>query len=122
ANVTIPEIQVGRAQLSWGGASARPTRVFAYAYRDRREISVRPDNTRRVSDSVDVTIWTLGAAHVATTNVTSGELDTVVWGAAQGGAWYELTHRAWSAAAEAGHRWPRTPGRPWFRIGVLAAS
>jgi hypothetical protein len=122
ANVTIPEIQVGHAQLSLGRASRRSTRVFAYVYRDRRDISVRPDNTRRTSHGVDVTIWTVGASHAAITSVPSGELDTVVWGAAQGGAWYELTHRAWSAAAETGHRWLRTPGQPWIRVGVLAAS
>jgi hypothetical protein len=120
ANLPMPEIQVASSHVAFG--HARHTQVFAYAYRDRRHVSVRPDNTQRAADRADVTIWTLGASHLGVADVRSGEIDTVVWAAAQAGRWYELAHRAWSAAAEAGHRWPHVPGRPWARAGVLVAS
>lgn len=121
ANVTIPEIQVARAELALRRVPRSDARIFAYGYRDRRDVAVRPDNTGRTGDGVDVTIWTLGASHVGTFEAPSGDVETVLWVAAQGGQWYELGHRAWSAMGEVGHRW-RTPGRPWLRAGILAAS
>jgi hypothetical protein len=52
----------------------------------------------------------------------SGEFDLVVWTAAQAGDWYGRSHRAASAALEAGHHWTRVAYRPWLRAGYLWAS
>ena len=52
----------------------------------------------------------------------TGEFDLVAWVAAQSGDWYGRSHRAASVALEAGHRWTRTPARPWLRAGYLWAS
>ena len=122
ANLTISGIQVASAQLALGDTGRRETTLFAYGYRDRRDVRVRPDNTLRMTRAADVTIWTGGVSHLGVATVPSGEIDLVVWAAGQVGQWYELDHRAWSVAAEAGHQWSRAPGRPWARAGVLVAS
>lgn len=122
ANLTISGIQVASAQLALGNTGRRETTLFAYGYRDRRDVRVRPDNTLRATRAADVTIWTGGASHLGVVAVPSGEIDIVVWAAGQVGHWYELDHRAWSIAGEAGHQWSRAPGRPWARAGVLVAS
>lgn len=122
ANLPMRRLRVAGGALALEGRGASETQLFAYHYRDRRAVSIRPDNTRRASDGVDIALWTLGASHLAVASTPAGLLDGVLWGAVQAGRWYELAHRAWSAAAEAGHRWTRAPGQPWVRAGVSAAS
>ncbi|MDP1572040.1 MAG: alginate export family protein [Vicinamibacterales bacterium] len=122
ASIGMHEVKVGGASLAWTGRPSSETQAFAYGYRDTRRVPVRPDNTRRAAAEADVTVWTAGVSHLAVVPVPSGALDLVLWMAGQAGQWYELDHRAWSAAAEFGHRWTRVPGRPWLRAGLLAAS
>ena len=50
-----------------------------------------------------------------------GEIDTVLWAAAQTGDWYGQEHRAVSITGEAGFRWS-SAWRPWIRGGFLHAS
>ncbi|MFP5378984.1 MAG: alginate export family protein [Vicinamibacteria bacterium] len=122
ANLGLRGLEVAGVALTTRHGTRAETQAFAWGYRDRREVSGRPDNTGRVSRAADVAIATVGASHLARWSTRAGEMDVVLWGAAQAGRWYELDHLAWSATAEAGHRWPRAPWRPWVRAGVLVAS
>lgn len=122
ANLGLRGLAVAGAALTMRHGARAETQAFAYGYRDRREVSGRPDNTGRVSRAADVAIATVGASHLARWSTRAGDADLVLWAAAQTGRWYELDHLAWSAAAEAGHRWTRAPWRPWVRAGALVAS
>lgn len=142
ANLTMPRLLVATA--SWSerretGPAApsrlltqappgaprgrRRSEVFATLYRDRRAVTVRPDNTRRVfAPRADVTVAAFGGSLAVLRPARAGALDVVLWGAAQTGAWYGLAHRGVSMAVEAGHRWVGAPARPWVRGGFLYAS
>jgi hypothetical protein len=91
-------------------------------YRDRRGVTIRPDNSGLPARAVDVSVAAVGGSHAAVRQTRAGELDTVAWAAAQFGDWYGQPHRAASGVAEIGHRWPRAPMRPWIRAGYLYAS
>jgi hypothetical protein len=96
--------------------------VFSHYYDDSRAVAGRPDNTGRPASRVDVQIATIGTSLVGAWNTGAGQGDALVWLAAQGGSWYEQTHRGFSIAAEAGHQWPRAGWQPWVRAGLLYAS
>ena len=126
ANLSMTHLQVATA--SWteraGTAEApRAWQAFAHLYRDRRPVTVRPDNTGIfVADHADVSVVAFGGSHASITPTSAGEADVVVWGAAEAGDWYGLAHRAASVAIEGGHRWTRAPGTPWVRAGYLYAT
>ena len=121
-NLTMTKIQLGTAAATYSTRS-RESQAFAYSYRDRRRGRKAVVDNRLGDDApVDVTIATAGGSHARVIAVPTGEADVVVWGAVQLGDWYGLPHRAGSAVVEAGHRWPRAAGRPWFRAGYTWAS
>jgi hypothetical protein len=120
-NLTMPKVQVGSASLTHKAATAE-WQLFGYAYRDRRGTAAVVDNTFALDQPVDVTIGTAGASYVRVSPTRAGELDVVLWGAAQAGDWYGDAHRGASFAAEAGHRWTAVSFRPWLRGGYLWAS
>lgn len=124
ATPTMTDLQVVAATLSIKPAAGRRARqqAFAYLYRDRRGVEARPDNSRLAADAADVTIATIGGSHAGLIETPAGDLDTVLWGAVQSGDWYGQRHRAFSLAAEAGHRFTRIQWRPWIRGGWLYAS
>jgi len=72
--------------------------------------------------AADVHITTFGTTLVSAYPAGNGEFDSVIWLVVQTGRWYELDHRAHSAALEAGYQWIRARGRPWLRGGWLYAS
>ena len=100
----------------------RELQAFALVYRDRRDVTVRPDNSGLGARAVDVTVATVGGSQVGIVPTVAGEVDTLAWGAVQWGDWYGEPHRAWSLAIELGHRWTGARGRPWLRAGYLHAS
>ena len=121
-NLTMTKIQVGHAAATHATASAA-SQAFLYGYRDRRRgQKAVVDNRFRGDAPADVTVATVGGSHARAVTLPTGEADVVVWGAAQLGDWYGLPHRAGSVVAEAGHRWPRAPARPWVRAGYTWAS
>jgi hypothetical protein len=117
-------------QLATGSVSFRPdvlirsseVQAFANVYRDRRPVMARPDNSGGIARAADVTIATVGASQAGIFPTVAGEADSVVWVAAQTGDWYGQSHRAFSVAAEIGHRFTAASGRPWVRAGWLYAS
>lgn len=123
ANPTMSSVKVltGAFTLKPALLRRQELQVFGYHYRDQRASRARPDNTGRPARSVDVSIATVGASHVGRYDAGHGEIDTVLWAAAQTGDWYSQDHEAFSAAIEAGYHW-RTRGRPWLRAGFLHAS
>jgi hypothetical protein len=123
ANPTISSVKVLTASVTIKPALLphQAVQLFAYHYRDQRDLSARPDNATFGSLRPNVSIATYGISNVAVVPVGSGELDAVVWLAAQTGDWYGQKHRAYSAAAEVGYRW-HSPGRPWLRAGLVRAS
>ncbi len=125
AGVTIDDIDVLAASLTF--RPGRPLvgtdwQVFAYRYDDRRRVAARPDNTGRLASRADVGVATIGTTLVGAYPAGRGEADVVVWVARQTGSWYELAHRAYAVALEAGYQWPSRPWRPWVRAGYLRAS
>jgi hypothetical protein len=51
-----------------------------------------------------------------------GSVDVLVWVAGQGGRYDDLDHAAFAGIAELGYRLAETPGQPWLRVGLNAAS
>ena len=130
-NLSMPEVQVvhgafTRKARSWqpheGVASTSEWALFSTRYRDRRAVAAVVDNTGSLDRPVDVTITAFGGSHARVTPTRHGQLDTVLWAAAEAGDWYGQSHRAASIAAEVGHRWSRAAGRPWLRAGYLWSS
>jgi hypothetical protein len=131
ANPTISALRVvtGTLAIGWPGREdstgesvpSSELQVFAAHYRDRRSVSGRPDNADRVADSVDVAIGTIGVSHVSVIPWRGGQFQSVVWAAGQGGDWYGLEHRAFSAIAEGGYEF-RSKWQPGVRAGYLYAS
>jgi len=105
-----------------GVASTSEWALFGTRYRDRRAVAAVVDNTGSLDRPVDVTITAFGGSHASVRPTRHGELDTVLWAAAEAGDWYGQSHRAASIAAEVGHRWSRAAGRPWLRAGYLWSS
>ena len=121
-NLTMTKIQVGTAS-AMRTTSASASQVFVHAYRDRRRGAFAVvDNTFSTDRPVNILVAAAGGSHARVAPVRSGELDAVAWGAVQSGDWYGAPHRAASAAVEAGHRWTRSPLRPWLRAGYLWSS
>jgi hypothetical protein len=120
-NLTMTKLQLASASYTRKSGSAE-SQVFAHVYRDRRDVDARPDNTGITALAADVSIAAMGGSHAAVFGTGSSELDVVGWFAGELGDWYGQPHRAWSAAAEAGHRSTRARMRPWLRGGYLFAS
>lgn len=117
-------------QVAVGSVTFRPhvvvpwseLQLFSALYRDRRSVAARPDNTGEAASGVDVRVWSVGASQAGIFPTVDGEADSIVWLVGQGGTWYGQSHRAFSVAAEIGHRWTAIPWRPWLRVGGLYAS
>jgi hypothetical protein len=95
-------------------------RVFGASYYDGRDGVVKSDNrstAARQADHDRVNVTTFGGNYMRAINRGRGTFDVLVWGAAQVGAWGQLTHRAGAFAAEAGWQ-PRIALSPWIRGGV----
>lgn len=127
ANTTMRELVVAGATLSTRPASGagRRTQVqgFGWQYRDRRDITQRPDNTGRTSPTgIDIDVTTAGAVLVGAYPVGRGEVDVLGWGAAQSGQWYGDDHRAVALVLEGGYQLMATAWRPWLRAGLFNAS
>lgn len=120
-NLSMPEVQVVHAAYT-RKAGPREWQVFSTLYRDRRAEAAVVDNTGSLDRRVDVTITAFGGSHASVRPTRDGELDTVIWVAAEAGDWYGQPHRAGSVAAEVGHRWTGVAGRPWLRAGYLWSS
>ena len=121
-NLSIPKVQVATASLTPTGSGPGEWQLFGTVYRDRRGKAAVVDNTGAPDRPIDVTVTAFGASHARITATPGGELDTVIWGAAETGTWYGQPHRAASIATEVGHRWTHAPGKPWLRAGYLWAS
>lgn len=129
ANLTMIELQVssafaGRRHVLGRSAAAgrAETQAFTHVYRDRRDVTGRPDNTSLAAARADVTVTTMGGSHLGVRRARSGRADWLLWGAAQFGDWYGSPHRAWSLAGEGGYQWSAVAGRPWLRAGLSYAS
>ena len=96
--------------------------AFAARYTDGRAVTARPDNTGLRAAAVDVGVTTFGGHTVSALPVRTGELDVLTWFAVQTGEWYEQSHRGMGWSVEAGHQWPKAPGAPWVRGGLLRTS
>ena len=100
-------------------ADAGQWRLFGADYHDGRDSVVKTDNRQIAARQVDrdhVNIGTFGGNYVRAIDRRHGTIDVLLWGAAQIGAWGELTHRAGAFAAEAGWQ-PKTILAPWIRGG-----
>jgi hypothetical protein len=112
--ITLPK-DVYTPGTEWG--------LFAYNYRDERSCSQRIDNTgitKACGADIDVTVAGLHALGIQ--KLGDGQLDYLFWGAWQWGDWYELDHRAYAVALEAGYQWTALPLKPWMRIGWFMGS
>ncbi len=125
ASPAITKIQLYSAAATFKPHVLLPwseVQFFSHTYRDRREVETRPDNSSSTVTEADITMTTVGASQVGIFPTDFGEVDSVVWLAGQAGDWYGSSHRAWSLAAEVGHRWTAMPWQPWVRVGLLYAS
>ncbi len=96
-------------------------RVFGLGYQDYRDSVVKVDNrllAARRADRAHINVATLGGHDVQAVDTPAGRFDLLVWGAAQVGAWGNLTHRAGAFAAEVGWQPRALPAlAPWVRAG-----
>ncbi|MBI2833094.1 MAG: alginate export family protein [Acidobacteria bacterium] len=125
AGASIGRITVLAASFAMKPGLALPRtdiQGFAYGYSDTRAVRGRPDNTGRSASAADVRIATYGAAILGAYPYRDGEVDVLLWVAAQTGNWYEQNHLALALAAEMGHQWPHARWSPWVRAGVDRAS
>ena len=116
ANPTISKLRI----LA-GEGGTKNIQLFAYHYRDRRDVTGRPDNSFLSAATTDISILTIGGSHVGVYPAGPGQIDSVVWGATQRGDWYGLDHRGSSVAIEGGYQLNRG-WRPWLRAGFLHAA
>lgn len=126
AGLMMPGVTVLGGAATMKSAPLSPTvqhQLFVYRYRDTRKVTQRPDNTGRPAQAADIAIDTFGGSIVIAPPATHGrQWDGLLWIAAQTGSWYELRHRATSAALEGGHQWMAARWQPWLRGGYLYAS
>ncbi len=125
ASPTITKIQLYSAAATFKPHVVIPwseLQIFSHTYRDRREVETRPDNSPFTVTEANITVTAFGASQVGIFPTDFGEVDSVVWLAGQAGDWYGDPHRAWSLAAEMGHRWTAMTWQPWARVGLLYAS
>ena len=126
AGVMMTDVTLLGGSLSMKpGAVIRHTdwQLFAFRYRDTREVTARPDNSGKPAVTVDVRVNTIGTTLASASPPVSGrQWDGLLWMAAQTGSWYGQPHRAYSVAAEIGHQWSAAPAQPWIRGGVVRAS
>jgi hypothetical protein len=125
ANVTMTRVRLltaalGVKPLVLGGRT--DLQLFGYRYDDERGVTGRPDNTGLTAARADIGMATVGAALTSVHPTRAGEVDALAWFAGQTGDWYGDTHRAYSLALEAGHRWPRGAWAPWLRGGFNYSS
>ena len=121
ANLTMPKVQLANVSLTRQGRASE-SQLFVHAYRDRREVNARPDNSGLLARVADVSVAAIGGSHAALIETGAGELDVIAWFAGEFGDWYGQEHRAASAVAEVGHHWMRARMQPWLRGGYLFAS
>lgn len=124
ASPTITKIQVYSAAATFKPDVVLPwseLQLFTHTYRDRRPVETRPDNSPFQS-AADISVTAFGASQAGIFPTVAGEVDSIVWLAGQVGNWYGDPHRAWSLAAEVGHRWTAAPWQPWLRTGFLYAT
>lgn len=89
------------------------SRFFSLLFHDSRDV-VKVDNrplAARTADTGDLTLYTLGADHVAVI----GKYDVVAWGNVQFGDWGALRHRANAFALEGGWHGPVTIRAGYYR-------
>jgi hypothetical protein len=125
ANVHMARVNVETATLNVRPGAWIPhtdAQVFLYRYDDTRSVRARPDNTGRPAGAVDVGITTVGTSLVSARRAGAGELDALLWSAAQFGHWYGDDHGAWAVAAEAGYQWSDATWTPWVRGGLNFSS
>ena len=89
--------------------------LFGLGYRDDR-----PVDDGGLAHPVEV--FTGGASLLAVHPLGPGNLDVLLWAAAQGGSYDDLDHAAGAGIAEIGYRLAQAPGQPWLRVGLNAAS
>lgn len=101
-------------------------RAFAIAYADRRSGVLKTDNrpaTVRQADGSHVRIGTYGIDYAQVLRTDHhGELDFVLWGALQNGAWGRQTHRAGAFAGELGWQAPVGDVNLWLSAGYSYGS
>jgi hypothetical protein len=125
ASPTITKVQLYSAAATFKPHVLIPwseLQFFSHTYRDRRDVETRPDNSPFAVTEANITVSAFGASQVGIFPTDFGEVDSVVWLVGQAGDWYGDTHRAWSLAAEIGHRWTAMTWQPWVRVGLLYAS
>ncbi|MBM3770700.1 MAG: hypothetical protein FJW27_05320 [Acidimicrobiia bacterium] len=126
-NTTMVDVLVAGATLSSRPASGAGARTqfqgFGWQYRDRRDVTQRPDNSGLVSaNGVAIDVTALGGTLLGAYPAGRDEADLLLWGAAQAGRWYGNDHRALAVVGEAGYQWTSAPWRPWIRSGLFHAS
>ena len=101
-------------------------RIFASTYDDYRDPApVKSDNRAaavRAADAGDVVVHTLGGHYLRSVPSSAGNLDFMVWAAAQLGDWGALDHRAFGLTVEAGLQPDIESLKPWLRASYTKTS
>ena len=125
ANLYMDDVPVVALELSARPGAVIPrTRLDAFGiyYGDTRRVSARPDNTARQEARVRLALSTVGASAAGAYPRGGGTVDVSLWGAVQGGRWYEQSHRAAAGSAAIGYRRTSAAWRPRARAGIVWAS
>lgn len=127
ANTTMIEVLVAGATVSsrpsTGSRAKTQVQGFGWQYRDRRDVTQRPDNSGLTSTrGAHIDVTSMGGTVLGAYPAGPGEADLLVWGTAQVGRWYGDTHRAFATVLEGGYQWSRAPWQPWLRTGLFHAT
>lgn len=127
ANSTMLDVVVAGATIGsrppTGSGRRTQIQAFGWQYRDRRDVTQRPDNSGLLSTrGVDLDVTTVGGTWLGAYPAGRGEADLLLWGAGQVGRWYGDSHRSFATAIEGGYHWTSAPWRPWLRAGLFYAS
>lgn len=100
-------------------------RMFAIYYRDDRTNLSKVDNQSSAAHKANnkpIEIGTIGGDYIGTAAAGPGDLNLVLWGAGQFGAWGNQSQASYAYAAELGYKFSHAPWEPWLRIGYDVAS
>jgi hypothetical protein len=125
AGVSISRISIVSGVVTIAPGALVPhseLQLFVHRYDDRRPVTARPDLSGVRVPAADLGVTTIGAHVAGARPAGAGELDLLLWTAAQVGSWYEQDHRGFGITAEAGYQWPKARWSPWLRSGMTWLS
>jgi len=114
-----------QSDIVYGGLSVTAKRGTWFENTEIRPFFLGYNDDRPIRDGglpKEVEVYTLGVSAIGIYPLGPGNLDVLLWGAGQAGAYNGATHLAYAAILEAGYQLTDVWSKPWLRFGVNFAS